>query len=95
MKVLIIEDNQELARNIRDFLGREGYICESSETLEGAKEKLALFQYDCILLDIGLPDGSGIGLLNSIRSEHSGSNVLIMSEGLLWEKPVESVPATH
>jgi DNA-binding response OmpR family regulator len=41
MKVLIIEDNQELARNIRDFLGREGYICESCDTLEAAKEKLA------------------------------------------------------
>jgi len=79
MKVLIIEDNQELARNIRDFLGREGYICESSETVEGATEKLTLFQYDCILLDIGLPDGSGIGLLNLIRSEHKESNVLIIS----------------
>ncbi|HEY6899514.1 MAG TPA: response regulator, partial [Puia sp.] len=74
MKVLIIEDNQELARNIHDYLGREGYICESVETLEGAREKLGVFQYDCILLDIGLPDGSGIGLLNLIRAEHQESN---------------------
>ena len=79
MKVLIIEDNQELARNIHDFLGREGYICETSETLEGAKEKLGFFQYDCILLDIGLPDGNGISLLNLIRAEHKESNVLIIS----------------
>jgi DNA-binding response OmpR family regulator len=79
MKVLIIEDNQELARNIRDFLGREGYVCESTETLEGAKEKLGLFQYDCILLDIGLPDGNGISLLKSIRTEYKNSNVLIIS----------------
>jgi DNA-binding response OmpR family regulator len=79
MKVLIIEDNQELARNIRDFLGREGYICESCETLEAAKEKLSLFQYDCILLDIGLPDGSGISLLNFIRAEHQDCNILIIS----------------
>lgn len=79
MKVLIVEDNQELTRNIREFLGREGYICESSETVEKAREKLGLFQYDCILLDIGLPDGSGIGLLNQIRSEHKDSNVLIIS----------------
>jgi DNA-binding response OmpR family regulator len=79
MKVLIIEDNQELARNIRDFLGREGYICESCDTLEGAREKLALFQYDCILLDIGLPDGNGISLLNFIRAEHQDCNVLIIS----------------
>jgi DNA-binding response OmpR family regulator len=79
MKVLIIEDNQELARNIRDFLGREGYICESCETVQEAKEKLSLFKYDCILLDIGLPDGNGIGLLNLIRAEHKESNVLIIS----------------
>ena len=79
MKVLIIEDNQELARNIHDFLGREGYICETSETLEGAKEKLSFFRYDCILLDISLPDGNGISLLNLIRAEHKESNVLIIS----------------
>ena len=79
MKVLIIEDNQELARNIRDFLDREGYICESCDTLEAAKEKLELFQYDCILLDIGLPDGNGISLLNLIRAEYKDSNVLIIS----------------
>lgn len=79
MKVLIVEDNQELARNIRDFLVREGYICEACETLERAREKLTLFQYDCILLDIGLPDGNGMGLLNFIRSEHKDSNVLIIS----------------
>ena len=79
MKVLIIEDNQELARNIHDFLAREGYICEVCGTLETAREKLGLFQYDCILLDIGLPDGNGIGLLNMIRAEHKQSNVLIIS----------------
>jgi DNA-binding response OmpR family regulator len=79
MKVLIIEDHLELARNIQDFLAAEGYICELCHTLEAAKEKLALFQYDCILLDIGLPDGNGIGLLNNIRSEHKQSNILIIS----------------
>jgi len=79
MKVLIIEDHQELARNIHDFLAKEGYICELSCTLETAREKLGLFQYDCILLDIGLPDGNGIHLLDLIRKEHQDSNVLIIS----------------
>jgi DNA-binding response OmpR family regulator len=79
MKVLIIEDHLELARNIQDFLTAEGYICELCHTMETAKEKLALFQYDCILLDIGLPDGNGISLLNNIRAEHKQSNILIIS----------------
>lgn len=79
MKVLIIEDHQELARNIQDYLAREGYICELSESIEAAREKLSLFQYDCILLDIGLPDGNGISLLDMIREDHKQSNVLIIS----------------
>lgn len=79
MKVLIIEDHQELARNIHDFLAKEGYICELCCTLETAREKLSLFQYDCILLDIGLPDGNGIQLLDLIRKEHQDCNVLIIS----------------
>jgi DNA-binding response OmpR family regulator len=79
MKVLIIEDHQELARNIQDYLAREGYICELSESIEAAREKLSLFQYDCILLDIGLPDGNGISLLDTIHEEHKQSNVLIIS----------------
>jgi len=79
MKVLIIEDHQELARNIQDFLAREGYICELAGAMETAREKLGLFQYDCILLDIGLPDGNGLQLLDLIRTEHKDSNVLIIS----------------
>ncbi len=71
MKILIIEDHLELARNINDFLAGEGYVCERCDTIGEAREKLSLFQYDCILLDIGLPDGNGISLLNSIRSEHA------------------------
>jgi DNA-binding response OmpR family regulator len=79
VKILIIEDHLELARNIHDFLAREGYVCEMSHTLETAREKLGLFQYDCILLDIGLPDGNGIHLLDAIRSEYKQTNVLIIS----------------
>jgi len=79
MKVLIIEDHKELARNIHDYLAREGYICELSYTCDEAREKISLFQYDVILLDIGLPDGNGINLLNLIRTEYPSSNVLIIS----------------
>lgn len=79
MKMLIIEDNEELARNINDFLVREGYICEMATNCTRAKEKLSMFQYDCILLDIMLPDGNGLKLLNYIKQEQLQSNVLITS----------------
>ena len=79
MKVLIIEDMQELANNVRDFLVREGYVCEVASNCMEAEEKITLFQYDCILLDIMLPDGNGLKLLEQIKAEQIQSNVIITS----------------
>ena len=69
MKVLIIEDNRELADNIQGFLVREGYVCELCYTHYDAQKKLIAFQYDCIILDIMLPDGNGLNLLQFIKTE--------------------------
>ena len=79
MKVLIIEDNTELAGSVRDFLLREGYVCEVASGFQAAEEKLMIFQYDCILLDIMLPDGNGLRLMNLIRAEQTQTNILITS----------------
>ena len=59
MKLLVIEDGKQLAESIVEYLNREGYHCEIATKLEDALEKVALHDYDCILLDITLPDGSG------------------------------------
>lgn len=79
MKLLVVEDNEHLARNTREFLVKEGYICEIAANTETAREKLALFQYDCIILDIMLPDGNGLSLLEDIRKEQQNSNIVITS----------------
>jgi DNA-binding response OmpR family regulator len=79
MKVLIVEDNPELARNIQDFLIREGYICEWVSTSEKSLEKLVAFNYDCVILDIMLPDGDGLSLLDFIKQQKIKTNVLIIS----------------
>lgn len=79
MKVLIIEDNKGLAKSMYDYLAGEGYICEIAYGFETAKEKLSLFTYDCILLDIMLPDGNGLDLLKVVKEEHIDSGVLIIS----------------
>ena len=79
MKVLIIEDNHELADSVQSFLSKEGYITEVGYTCEEAKNKLVSFQYDCILLDIMLPDGNGLNLLRFIRSQNIESGILITS----------------
>jgi DNA-binding response OmpR family regulator len=79
MKILIIEDSLEMAVSIKNFLLRENYICEIAANYMEAEEKLIRFQYDCILLDIMLPDGDGIQLLNLIRTEQIQANVLVIS----------------
>ncbi|MCK5442147.1 MAG: response regulator transcription factor [Maribacter sp.] len=79
MKVLIIEDNKELASNIKDYLVREGYVCETSYTYFNAENKLISFHYDCIILDLMLPDGHGINLVRFIKTEKNQSSILILS----------------
>jgi DNA-binding response OmpR family regulator len=79
MKVLIIEDSAELANSVRDFLVRENYVCEIAASYAEAEEKLFRFQYDCILLDIMLPDGNGLTLLETIKAEQAQSNILVIS----------------
>jgi DNA-binding response OmpR family regulator len=79
MKVLALEDNKELAKSIYDFLTLAGYVCELAETVEKAKDKLLSFSYDCILLDIMLPDGNGLDVLKFIKTSNIKSGVLIIS----------------
>ena len=79
MKILLVEDHTELARSIAGYLGQEHYICEVAGTFDEAREKLALFSYDMVLLDIMLPDGNGISLLKLLRKEGIESSVIIIS----------------
>lgn len=79
MKVLVVEDNLELAQNMESFLKREGYVCETSHTLDGARDKIATFRYDCIILDLMLPDGSGLELVEFMKETRVESGILIVS----------------
>lgn len=79
MKILAVEDNRDLAGSIYDFLSSEGYVCELAFSFNEAKNKLLLFSYDCILLDIMLPDGNGLDLLQFTKDENIRSCILIIS----------------
>lgn len=79
MKILIIEDNIELSNDMQAYLGKEGFVCESAVSKMEAIDKLAAFSYDIILLDIMLPDGSGMDILNHIKTRGIKSGVLIIS----------------
>lgn len=79
MKLLIIEDERILSRSIAEYLGREDYLCEHAYTCHEALSKIAAYEYDCILLDLMLPDGSGIGILRTIKKESPQTGVIIVS----------------
>ena len=79
MKLLLIEDNEELLKSISDYLTHEKNICEVAGTFDSAREKLALYTYDCIILDLMLPDGNGLNLFKLIRKEGIESSVIIIS----------------
>ncbi|HEY8783345.1 MAG TPA: response regulator transcription factor [Mucilaginibacter sp.] len=79
MKLLIIEDEQSLRDNITDYFNGDGNICESCGCLAGAIDKLSNYDYDCVLLDIGLPDGDGFAVLEYLKTQMKNEAVLIIS----------------
>lgn len=79
MKILIIEDQQELVKNMVQYLSTESYLCEVAPDIKTARSKIESFDYDCILLDISLPDGNGLTLLNELKNEDKTDGVIIIS----------------
>lgn len=79
MKILIIEDEKELAKSIVEYLSEENYLCEVASTFTEAMTKIEMFNYDCILLDITLPDGNGLVILEQLKKENKQDGVIIIS----------------
>lgn len=79
MKILIIEDEQSLRESIEEYFKGTGNICETAANYATALEKINLYRYDCILLDITLPDGDGISLLKNLKQNNYSDGVLIIS----------------
>ena len=79
MKILIVEDEIELLDSMTSYLKNEDFICESASSFFDAEDKIISFGYDIIILDITLPDGSGLDLLELIKNQSSKTGVLIVS----------------
>ncbi|RYZ53993.1 MAG: response regulator transcription factor [Sphingobacteriales bacterium] len=79
MKILVIEDEPDMRQTIVSFLKQEQYLVEEAGSYAGAREKLMVYEYDCILLDIGLPGGSGLDLLRELKADDQPGAVIIVS----------------
>ena len=79
MKILIIEDEKALSESIATYLSSQDYTCEIAEDFATAIQKTEYNSYDCILLDIGLPDGNGLKILEQLKEDKKADGVLIIS----------------
>ncbi|MEO8471505.1 MAG: response regulator transcription factor [Chryseolinea sp.] len=79
MKILIIEDEKQLAKSMVQFLKEQSYLCEVAYNEKDANEKILLYDYDCILLDISLPDGNGLNILEKLKASNKSDGVIIIS----------------
>lgn len=79
MKILIVEDEKELSKSIVTYLKQESYLCETAPDFRTAMDKTESFDYDCILLDISLPDGNGLSVLKELKANNKTDGVIIIS----------------
>jgi DNA-binding response OmpR family regulator len=79
MKILIVEDEKDLSQSICEYLANEQFICELAFDYNTAIEKISLYEYACIILDITLPGGSGIEILKELKNTGKVDGVLIIS----------------
>ena len=92
MKILLVEDDADLREVTERALLKERYVVETAATYRAARQKALVYEYDCILLDIMLPDGNGLDLLRDLRqSDRPMPNVIILSARDSIEDKVEGL----
>lgn len=79
MKLLIIEDERQLSDSIVSYLDKEDYLCEQAFSFNDAMMRVGVYDYDCILLDLMLPDGNGLDILRRIKQRKPQTGVIIVS----------------
>lgn len=87
MRILIIEDDKELSKNICIYLKAECYSCDIADNYRSAIDKISGYDYDCIVLDVSLPDGNGLNILQELKDNRKNDGVIIVSaKGSLDDK---------
>ncbi len=79
MKLLIVEDDLEIQESILAYLEPEGYLCEQVFDYSSAINKIQSFDYDCLLIDINLPDGSGLDLIQQLKKLKKSAGIIVIT----------------
>lgn len=79
MKLLFVEDEPVLAEEMTSYFSSLGYLCEQANTFYQAQEKINAYHYDSVVLDITLPDGTGMKLISSIQAHDADTGIVIVS----------------
>lgn len=79
MKILLIEDETILADSIITFLKKEGFLCEWAKSFKAADEKIDIYEYECALVDITLPDGNGLDAVKALKIVKPKTGIIIIS----------------
>jgi DNA-binding response OmpR family regulator len=79
MKLLLIEDEKELMRSIVAYSVDEGYVCTCSSTFADASKKINDYEYDCAVVDLTLPGGSGLDLIRQLKASQPAAGIIIIS----------------
>ena len=79
MKLLIVEDNVELQESIFEVLSSEYFVCETAGNHAEASEKIYLYGYDVLIVDINLPDGSGLDIIRKMKSISPETGIIVIS----------------
>ena len=89
MKILVVEDERELMESIIQYLEEEKYFCEMASDFDSASEKISLYRYDCVVLDLTLPRGNGLTLLRELKKRITTRGVIIISAKSSLENKIE------
>jgi DNA-binding response OmpR family regulator len=79
MKILVIEDEKALSDSILTYLREEGHTCELAGDFKNAGMKTDMYAYDCVVVDITLPGGSGLDIIRELKKKDAETGIIIIS----------------
>lgn len=79
MKILVVEDEPELQASIARAFSQENAVVETVGNVTDALDKVVIYDYDCIVLDLNLPDGNGLRVLEELKQGGKKEGVLILT----------------